>query len=180
MKTIPFLRAALIALALPLTTKAQIVPPNDRVRVEVRTASESDRKDIKGTSAATVTQYKTLTILLSGKPKAPETRVIKWTAYGRDAKDRDVSVIESGEIKLDLAANGQQTAESKRVVATHTPEHSAGSKSGSGGGGGGSKGSKKVEASGVKFAGYSVQVLDGTTVVGEAADPIGIGKPKAK
>ena len=179
MKTIPFLRAALIALALPLTTNAQIIPPNDRVRVEVRTASESERKDIKKTNAATVTQYKTLTILLSGKPKTPETRVIKWTAYGRDAKDRDVSVIESGEIKLELAANGQQTAESKRVVATHTPEHSGSAKGGSGSSSGSSR-SKKVEASGVKFAGYSVQVLDGATVVGEAADPIGIGKPKAK
>lgn len=33
---------------------------NDLVRVEVRVASDSDRKDIKGTSADTVTQNKTL------------------------------------------------------------------------------------------------------------------------
>ena len=161
-----------------------MIASNDRVRVEVRMTSESDRKDLKNTTANTVTQHKALTILLSGKPKTPETRVIKWTAYGRDVKDRDVRPIESGEIKLDLTAHGQQTAESKRISTTFTPEHSESSKSGSGSGSGsssrGSSRSKKVEASGVKFAGYSVQVLDGATVVGEAADPQGIGKPKPK
>ncbi len=179
MKTIPSLRAALIALALPLTTHAQSISPNDRVRVEVRTASESDRKEIKGASADTVTQFKTLTILVSGKAKTPETRIVKWTAYGRDAKDRDVSAIETGEVKLDLPTAGQQTIESKRISTTYTPEHSAGSKGkgGSSGGGSGSR-SKKVEASGKKYAGYTVQVLDGSTVVGEASDPQGIGKPK--
>ena len=180
MKTIPFLRAAFIALAFPLAAGAQIIPSNDRVRVEVRLAGESDRKDLKNTTADTVTQHKALTILLSGKAKTPERRVIKWTAYGRDMKHRDVSAIESGEIKLELSASGQQAAESKRISTTYTPEHAEVSKS-SGGNGSRSRGpsrSKKVGASGVKFAGYSVQVLDGGTVVGEAADPQGIGKPK--
>lgn len=153
-----------------------MVSANDRVRVEVTTVTGSDHKDLGKTSTDRVTQHKTLNIALSGKPKNPETRVVRWTAYGRNMKSNNVTMLASGEIKLGLV-NNRQAAESKHVSTTYTPDHSVVSTRRSRSGRSTPR-AKKVEASGVKFAGYSVQVLDGGKVVGEASDPVGIGKPK--
>lgn len=175
MRTTFFLRVALVALTLAFTANAQMIPANDRVRVEVLVVSDNDHKDIGKTSADRVTQNRTFTIKLSGKQKSPETRKLKWTAYGRNLKTNAVQPVETGEFKLELAANGQQTVEAKRFSCSYTPEHSEISKSGKG-----TKSvarAKKVEATGVKYAGYRVQVLDGGTVVGESAEPENIGKP---
>ena len=80
------LRRALLALALtlPLAANAQMVASNDRVRVVVSINSTNKMKDIKGASADTTTQNKTLSIVITGHPRSPESRVIKWAAYGRD------------------------------------------------------------------------------------------------
>lgn len=178
------IRRALVALALalPFTANAQMVSSNERVRVAVSINSANKTKDIKGASVDTVTQNKTLNIVLSGKPKSPENRVIKWAAYGRDLKGRTLSTIESGSIPVALV-NGAQKAESKGISTTYTPEHSVASKS-SGRSGGSSRGraptAKKVAAEGIKFVGYSVQVLDGGRVVGESSDPVGIKQEVAK
>ena len=146
----------------------------DRVRIEVRVAADQDRKDIKGSSADTVTQNKTLQIVISGKPKSPETRTGKWTVYGRSLSGHDLTVIGSGDFKIDLAASGQQKVEGQKVSATYTPEHSVGSGTGT------RTKAKKVEATGTKYVGYSVVVKDGDKVVGEAAEPMGIVKEAAK
>jgi hypothetical protein len=183
MKTFPIARGIFLLLVLAFRVDAEtpMVPMNERVRVEVKTDTQSDRKDLAKTSVDEVTQFKTLKIELSGKPKQPETRIVKWTAYGRDMKTNDVRKIDSGEFKLQFGPDGRQTTESKRISTTYTPEHSEGGKGGKGGGGGqGGKGSrsKKVEGSGAKFVGYRVEVVDGASVVGEYSDPIGIGPSK--
>ena len=180
MKFVLLASTVVAAIFAPGTVSGQMIPTNDRVRVEVRITGDSARKDLKNTTASAVTQNKTLVILLSGKPKSPESRIVKWTAYGRDMKGHDVRQIESGEVKLDLPANGQQTVESKRISVTYTPDHSEVTKTKSRGNNKGTTKAKKIEASGVKFAGYSVQVLDGSAVVGQASDPENIGKPKPK
>lgn len=159
---------------------AQMVPANDRVRIEVRVASEQDRKEIAKTSADTVTQHKTLNISITGKPKSPETRTGKWTAYGHSAKGHDYTAIESGEFKIDLSNQGRQTVESKKVSTTYTPEYSVVSRGRSGGGGGGRSKAKKVEATGTKYAGYIIEVKDGANVAGQAADPMGLPKEVSK
>lgn len=174
--------AALLATTLglaPFAAFAQLVTGNELVRIEVRVASEQDRKDIKSSSADTVTQHKTLNITLTGKPKSPETRTGKWTAFGHSAKGHDYTVLESGEFKIDLSAQGRQTVESKKVTTTHTPEHSVVSRGRSGGGGGRGRTTtkaKKVEATGTKFAGYGVVVKDGSKIVGQIFDPAGLEK----
>lgn len=165
-------------IALTLSVEAQMVPANDRVRVEVQIVSETDHKDLGKTNTDRVTQNKTLTIKLSGKPKIPETRVIKWTAYGRNLKSDNIQKIESGEFKLELAANGGQTVDTKRFASTYTPEHSVVSIDRNRNSGRSTPKAKRVEATGTKFSGYSVQVLDGGKVVGEKAEPENIGKPK--
>jgi hypothetical protein len=151
---------------------AQMVASNDRVRIEAKLTTDTDRKDLEGTTTDTVTQKKSITVKLTGKPRPADSRVVKWTAYARDVKDKDVTVLESGEVPLALDKGGTQTFESKTFSSTYTPEHSQG-KGGKGKGGG-----KKVEAEGKKFAGYSIKVMDGAQVVGEASDPVGIGAPK--
>ena len=171
--------SVLLLAALPRAS-AQMISSNDLVRIEVRVASEQDRKDVKSTNADTITQHKTLTIVLSGKPKSPETRTGKWTAYGHSAKGHDYNVLESGEFKIDLSAGGRQSVESKKVTTTYTPEHSVVSRGRSGGTGRSTARAKKVEATGTKFAGYVVEVKDGGKVVGQTADPFGILKEIAK
>ena len=161
--------------AMAAAPRAGAQSTNDRVRIEVRVQSDSDRKDLKGTTADTVTQNKILNITISGKAKSPETRTGKWTAYGRTMKGKDITVLDSGEFKIDLAS-GPQRIESKRITTTSTPEHSVVSGSGR------SSRSrvKKVEGEGTKYIGYSVVVKDGATVVGETADPTGILKEAEK
>ncbi len=150
---------------------AQMIAGSDAVRVEVRVQSDQHRKDIKGTSADTVEQSRSLFITLSGKARSPETRVGKWIAYARDVKTNDLAVLESGEFKVDLSA-GSQKVESKKIETTFTPDHSVVSTTGS------SRSrrttAKKVEGEGKKFAGYIVTIKDGSTVVGQWADPPGL------
>ncbi len=174
------IRCVLVALALvlPFTAGAQMLSSNERVRVVVSLSSANQIKDIKGSSTDTVTQNKTLNIVLSGVPRSGENRVIKWAAYGRDLKSHTLSTIASGSIPVALV-NNTQKAESKGISTTYTPEHSEVSKS-SGRSSRSKSKPKKVPASGVKFVGYSVQVLDGNRVVGEASEPIGIKQEVAK
>lgn len=146
----------------------------ERVRIEVHVAADQDRKDIKGSSADTVTQNKTLEIAITGKPKSPETRTGKWTVYGRSISGHDLTALGSGEFKIDLPATGQQKIVAQKVATTYTPEHAVSSGTGT------RTKAKKVEATGTKYVGYSVVVKDGEKVVGEAAEPMGIAKEAAK
>jgi hypothetical protein len=172
----PRLILSLLAPLLTLEAAAQSVATSDVVRVEVRVQSDQDRKDLAKTTADQITQHKTLVIGLSGKAKTPETRTGKWTAYGRALKSHDVKVLDSGEFKIDFA-NGPQTVESRRISTTYTPEHATVSNEHKQGRQrqGERSSVKKVAAQGAKYVGYSVQVLDGGKVVGEASDPRGIG-----
>ena len=177
----PAVSALWLFLASIAPAEAQMVASNDRVRVEVRASSDTDHKDLKNTTADTVTQNKTLTIQLSGKARPSETRVVKWKAYGRNLKSKDLMELASGEEKLALDPSGMQTITTKNISTTYTPEHAVVTR-GKGGKGGNrnqkAPRAKNVEAEGKKYAGYSVQVMDGKTVVGEASDPVGIGAKK--
>lgn len=164
---------ALLAVALPFAGWAQMVAANDRVRVEVRVETRSEHKDLKNTSVDTVTQRKVLDIMLNGRTREVESRLIRWTIYGRNLRTNNTTPIESGEIKLALDGAGRQRVESKRVSTTFTPEHSV--VSNSRGRGRTYPKAKRVEATGSKYIGYRVQVFDGGRVVGDASDPVGIG-----
>lgn len=171
---------ALALLGVCGSATGQIVTGNEQVRIEVRVASDQDHKDLKSTSADTITQHKTLTIALSGKPKSPETRTGKWTAYGHSAKGHDYTVLESGEFKVEFSPQGRQTIESKKVTTTHTPEHATVTRSGTNRSRTSTTRAKKVEATGTRFAGYGVVIKDGGKVVGEIFDPAGLKQEIAK
>lgn len=176
MKTSKLILTLLLSLLPVLSSPAQMAAANDRVRVQVKMDTRSAHADIARSSSDKVTQFKTLNIQLSGKPKTPETRVMKWTAYGRDVQSNDVRVIDSGEIPVSLSSSGTQTTESKQISTTYTPDHSVVTSSGRGRGR--SPRAKRVEGSGVKYLGYAIQVMDGTRLVGEMSDPVGIGSKK--
>lgn len=182
--TLRFATASLAFLALAShPMRAQGVSGNDYVRIEVRVQSDQHRKDIAKTTADTVTQFKTLDIALSGKARSSETRTGKWTAYGRSLKGNDITSLESGEFKVDLAS-GPQKVESKKISTTYTPEHAVVSttRSRTGGTGGGTSRTtaKKVAAEGTKFIGFGVVVKDGEKIVGEYFDPPGLKAEVAK
>lgn len=180
MKLLLFPCTALILLVACGSASAQFVTGNELVRIEVRVASNQDRKDLKSTSADTITQHKTLNIALSGKPKSPETRTGKWTAYGHSAKGHDYTVLESGEFKVEFSTQGRQTIESKKITTTYTPEHATVTRSGNSRSRTSTTRAKKVEATGKKFAGYGVVIKDGAKVVGEIFDPAGLKQEIAK
>ncbi len=182
MKAILFLTLVACSLSLPSSARAdsQMVAANERVQIEVRVKANDDRKDLPKTSTDAVTQHKTLEISLSGKFREGDTRMVKWTAFGKNMKNDNIRALGTGEFKLALDSHGMSKGESKEITCSYTPEHTevenakgrarAGAKNANTG-----PRTKRVDAEGEKFIGYSVQVLDGTKVVGEAADPIGIG-----
>lgn len=178
--TFRFAAASLLYLALaPLPVRAQVLSGNDYVRIEVRVQSEQDRKDLAKTTADTVTQHKTLNIVLSGKAKSPESRTGKWTAYGRNLKNHAITTLGSGEFKVDFN-NGSQKVESKKVSTTYTPEHTTASTSRGRSGGSSRSTAKKVPAEGTKFIGFGIVVKDGDRVVSECFDPAGLKAEVAK
>jgi hypothetical protein len=129
---------------------------------------KAPRPDAKTLKAAPETQVKTLQIAISGKRRDPDTRKGHWVIYGHDAgRGHDLSVVDSGDFNVELDAQGQQKVESKKVSMTFTPAHAAPVVRGKPPG-------PRPEATGTKFAGYSVVVKDGEKVAGEAADPMGI------
>jgi len=179
MKSLLFFASFLALNAAPLF--AQLVTGNELIRIEARTISEQDRKDLVNTTADTITQRKSLQITLAGKAKDPENRTGKWIAYGHSSKGHDVSVLETGEFKLDLANPlRRQTVESKVITTTYTPEHSVVTRTSSSRSRRSTTRATKVEASGTKFAGFAVIIKDGNKIVGEFYDPSGLKQEAAK
>jgi hypothetical protein len=168
-----FLRlAAVLAITLSFLPGlcAQALPGSDRIRVQVTVQTETDRKNLKGTHTDRITEHKTLTIRLTGKVQNPETRVVRWTVYGKDLQTNKITTLGTEEAPVVLGHDGTQAVASKRVSTTFTPDHilSHGKKREGG----------KVAAEGVKYLGYAVQVRDGEKIVGEASDPPGVDKRK--
>lgn len=148
------------------------------VRLEVKVNGDDSHDRIKGSTAVQHDQSKELEITVSSVSKTPPSGLrLKWFMYGRELKSNSVSVLRSGEAKVALGVNGSQVISSAKVETKSTPEHSVVSRGRGRGGSGRSSGRvsvKKVEASGDKYIGYGVQVLDGGKVVAEAFDPAGV------
>jgi hypothetical protein len=159
-------------LALFTAPYAPAQAPASRMGLQVQIQTQQDRKEIKGSSADTVTQKKVLQITINGAPRSPETRTGKWTVYGRNLKTREITVIESGKFEVQLEANGQQKMETQTVETTSTPDHFVVSS--------GRKGkAKKMEASGTKYYGFSVILKDGAAAVASIFDPANLGDKAA-
>lgn len=110
-----------------------------------------------------VTQVRKLELALSRTGKEPALDlVVKWTIYGHTRNDNKEVVIESGELKASLEGGKSITLTTPQVTIKGVREHSVST------GGGRRRRSKNIPASGEEYIGYSVEVLNGTTVVAEA------------
>ncbi len=136
-----------------------------------RTVAVAVEEKIKRKTAAsyTVAESVTLQITLRGKALTPDGRTVKWTAYGRDRKDRAISVLSTGESKVDLATMGMQKVELVDISTTSIKDHSISKTSGRGRSRRAT--AVRVEGSGVQYVGYGVQVFEGEDVVGEKFGP---------
>ena len=144
------------------------------VRLDVSVHGGDSHARIQGSSAVKHDQKEELEINVSSVSKnLPSGLQLKWFMFGRDLKSNRVGVLRSGEAKVELGGRGSQVINSAKIEAKSTPEHSVVSRGrGRGGRTGGSRGSvKKVAATGDKYIGYGVQVLNGSKVVAETFYP---------
>jgi hypothetical protein len=144
---------------------------NDYVVVNVRVDAKTDQKDIPNSTASTKTQNENVQIQLSGKPKSPETRTVKWYIFGKDVRSNAVKALESGEEALSLSASGQQVIQ-KKATTTFTPDHTVVERNNNNNNNQNQNNrpnSRRVQGEGVKYVGYVVIVKDGDKVVGKAS-----------
>lgn len=131
--------------------------------------SVEDQVKSKSSARYAVAENVKLLITLNGKPQESESRTVKWTAYGRDRQTGAISVLKTGEAKVDFSSSRTQKIESETISTSSTRTHSVPQTVGRGRGRRASY--RRVEGSGVEYIGYGVQVFEGDKVVGEKFEP---------
>jgi hypothetical protein len=147
-------------LSLIIIARAEVSPFS--VRVEQVTSTDADRFK--------KTQEKRLKIFVSNNSSANANLTLKYYFFGHGAKDREIDVLEKGQMAGSVKAQATEIVETPPAKATLNEEHYETKKGGGGGNrsrGGGMKLGKKVEASGKTLTGYGVQILNGRIVVAE-------------
>lgn len=134
----------------------------DDVRVEVRSKIAKEFDKIKNSTSSKTSQDVSISIVLFGRPKTPETRVVKWALFGKGIDNDRITILASDTVKLALDYKGQQTLESTQASVTYTPDHTVSKRARK------KTTLKQEEGSGVKYFGYGVVVVDGAAVVGKA------------
>ena len=130
-----------------------------------------ERSDSEKAAKYTYRQNIALEITISGKPHNPETRIVKWTVYGKDRKTDAVSILKSGDARVDFALGSTQKIITEEVSTTSSADHTVSSSSRGGRGNSRRLRYTKVEGSGTRYIGYGVQVFEGDKVVAEKFDP---------
>lgn len=131
--------------------------------VHVDTVLTSDHKDPKSGPAEII--YYRLKLRLTNHLKVPTGPiVIRITFHNRDLAQRSNGVEKTINLKADIKGRGTYEIASDPVTYTFTPEHGESVKAKRG-----KLRSKRVPASGKRYAGYSVQILQGDKVIGEKA-----------
>jgi len=162
----PLLTLSLAFLIAPTLTNAQV----GSVMLQTKENVDKEKKDKHAG-----TENITIDITINGKPKDPETRVIKWTTFGKDQKLNQTVVIESGEIPVNLKSGSTQKTSTPRVTTSYKEKYTQPTK---GGKQGRSSKPKEVPGDGVKYYGYGVEVLDGGAVIASKFDPRILEKQK--
>ncbi len=164
------LRSLLPGLAAAAFAFAPTAQAIDKVSIEVQVHSENvapatEAKPAKGPKLEH-DESKTLEIKVTNTMREElKDLKVKWTLFGDDLKDNSTAITESGDESASLAPNTSQTVKSKTATYKGERAHSETS----GGGGKGKKATaKRVPASGTRYAGWAVQVMQGNTLVGEA------------
>lgn len=132
----------------------------DKVHVDATVVT--DHRDPKGSPKEIVD--KKLTIRLTNHTAETMTDLeVKVTFYARDlTADRDVAE-KTLKIKASVAPRRDATVTTDAVTFTYTPDHGVQVK-----GRRGRVSSKRVPASGHRYAGYSIEISNKTALVGES------------
>ncbi len=137
-----------------------------------------ERSDSEKVAKYTYRQTIVLEIAINGKPRNPETRIVKWTVYGKDRKTGVVAALKAGDARVDFSAGATQKIITEEVSTTSSADHTVSSSSRGGRGNSRRLRYTKVEGGGDRYIGYGVQVFDGEKVVAEKYDPRTLeGKP---
>lgn len=121
----------------------------------------SDHKDPKS-GPAEIIDYK-LKLRLTNHLKEPTgPLVVRITFHNRDLAKRTNGVEKTINLNAAIESRGTYEVASDTVTFTYTPEHGQPVKSRRG-----TARSKRVPASGKRYAGYSVQVLQNGRIIGE-------------
>lgn len=148
-----------------LATPANAQSLGSPVRIDVNPTGGASYDRSQGSMASKATESKKLEIILSSSAReVPAGLKVRWTIYGRTMDGNRLTSLGTGESAVAVAPGQKQTVLSETITATSTPAHSV--SSGSGRGRGRVK-SKQMPAEGSRYAGYGVQILQGSTVVGE-------------
>ena len=145
--------AAIVAVSFSTNLRAELSPVNIRVEQPSKVENEPDKK----------TTTRKLKITLASNSQEEVVLKVKWALLGRDATDKEIKVVEEGELLSTVKPRGtdvQETRMSKPLVVTDAKTDP--------------KTNKRTPAAGVKFVGYGVQVFKGEVKVAEAYDPISV------
>ncbi len=149
-----------VAFLLPIPSARAL----DKVALEVQVRGDGG----VATKGKTDTDTRFLEIKISNRTSENlSDLVVKWVIFAKDIANDATKQAGSGEVKSSLAAMRAEKIEGQSVSMSHTDSHAEKGK-GSGQGNKGKGGSKKVKASGERFSGWGVQVLQDGKLVGEA------------
>ena len=145
--------AVLAAVSVSTNVRAEISPASVRVEQSSQSENEPTKKTTK----------RKLKIMITSSVMEELVLKVRWVLVGRDVAEKEVKVVEEGELLSTVKPRGtdvQETRLSKAQVVTDAKYDT--------------KTRKRVPASGVKFVGYGVQVFKGDVKVAEVYDPISV------
>ena len=145
--------AAIVAVSFSTNLRAELSPVNIRVEQPSKVETEPDKK----------TTTRKLKITLASSSQEELVLKVKWALLGRDVEEKEIKVVEEGELFSTIKPRGtdvQETRVSKPQVVTEAKKDA--------------KTRKRTPAKGIKFVGYGVQVFNGEVKVAEAFDPISV------
>lgn len=140
-------------------------------KVSIKVQVQSERQDKERGSPDESRSYNLAVCVTNSGPLKLEGLTLKWSLYADDLKrGTDTVVLEkSGEQTLNVEASGRSTeVNTQKVVFNWTPQHSERTGSGR------RTSFKKVDETGHRYHGYSVQVLQNGEVIGETYSHVSI------
>lgn len=152
----PLLCLSVAVLSLPAATLAE---PS---AVHVRTEQVNKLDTEKYTKTAT----RSLKIYVSNASGESVDVKVKYHFFARDAAGKDIVVVDQGEKPIQVKPRATEMIETPAAKATFIEAHA--------------EKSKKIEASGIKFVGHAVQVLQSDKIVAEYYDPLSMKEQVGK
>ena len=138
-------------LAVPAIVRAE----TSAVRVRTEQVNKTDEK------AFAKSQSRSLKVYVSNASKEMMDLKVKYFFFGRDVKTHEFVTVDQGEKPIQVKPLATEMVETSTAKTNFVENHLEGK----------GASAKKVEASGSKFVGHAVQVLQADKVVAESCEP---------